>query len=33
MHTRQLDMIMNDPSAVEHYRTKMWADIQSLAEN
>ncbi len=33
MHTRQLDMIMNDPSAVEHYRTKMRADIQSLAEN
>ena len=30
MHTRQLDMIMNEPSAVEHYRTKMEADIAGI---
>jgi len=33
MHTRQLDMIMNEPTAVEHYRSKMVADIQSLSRN
>jgi pyruvate,water dikinase len=32
MHTRQLDMIMNKPEAVEHYRTKMSADIDALLE-
>jgi pyruvate,water dikinase len=30
MHTRQLDMIMNQPAAVEHYRLKMRADIEGL---
>ena len=30
MHTRQLDMVMNQPAAVEHYRSKMRADIESL---
>ena len=30
MHTRQLDMIMGDPRAVEHYRKKMKADIEGL---
>jgi pyruvate,water dikinase len=30
MHTRQLDMIMNQPAAVDHYRTKMRADIDNL---
>jgi pyruvate,water dikinase len=30
MHTRQLDMIMNQPAAVDHYRTKMKADIENL---
>jgi pyruvate,water dikinase len=30
MHTRQLDMVMSDPSAVEHYRAKMRADIETL---
>jgi pyruvate,water dikinase len=33
MHTRQLDMIMNDPNAVERYRTKMQTDIRSLSKN
>ena len=33
MHTRQLDMIMDKPSAVEHYRSKMQTDIASLAES
>jgi pyruvate,water dikinase len=32
MHTRQLDMVMNDPSAVEHYRAKMRADIDTVLE-
>ncbi len=32
MHTRQLDMIMNEPAAVERYRAKMRSDIASLAE-
>jgi pyruvate,water dikinase len=31
MHTRQLDMIMNRPTAVEQYRAKMKADIESLS--
>jgi pyruvate,water dikinase len=31
MHTRQLDMIMNEPAAVDHYRTKMSRDIEGLA--
>jgi pyruvate,water dikinase len=30
MHTRQLDMVMNRPTAVEHYRAKMAADIDGL---
>jgi len=30
MHTRQLDMVMNDPATVEHYRSKMRADIEGL---
>jgi pyruvate,water dikinase len=30
MHTRQLDIIMGDKRAVEHYRAKMRADISSL---
>jgi len=30
MHTRQLDMVMNEPTAVERYRAKMRTDIQSL---
>jgi pyruvate,water dikinase len=31
MHTRQLDMIMNQPAAVDHYRAKMKTDIDSLS--
>ncbi|MCU0303101.1 MAG: PEP-utilizing enzyme [Thermoanaerobaculales bacterium] len=31
MHTRQLDMVMADPRAVEHYRSKLETDIGSLA--
>jgi pyruvate,water dikinase len=31
MHTRQLDMVMNQPAAVEHYRAKMKNDIDSLS--
>jgi pyruvate,water dikinase len=31
MHTRQLDMIMNQPAAVEHYRAKMRNDIDALS--
>jgi pyruvate,water dikinase len=30
MHTRQLDMVMADPTAVESYRTKMRADLETL---
>ena len=30
MHTRQLDMVMNQPTAVEHYRSKMRTDIEDL---
>jgi pyruvate,water dikinase len=30
MHTRQLDMIMGDPRAVEMYRKKMESDVSSL---
>jgi pyruvate,water dikinase len=30
MHTRQLDMIMNQPAEVDHYRKKMKADIDNL---
>ena len=33
MHTRQLDMVMNEPTAVERYRAKMRTDIQSLHTN
>jgi hypothetical protein len=30
MHTRQLDMVMSDPSAVAHYRAKIRADLETL---
>jgi pyruvate,water dikinase len=30
MHTRQLDMVMSDPSAVAHYRAKIRADVETL---
>jgi pyruvate,water dikinase len=30
MHTRQLDMVMNQPATVERYRSKMRADIEGL---
>ncbi len=30
MHTRQLDMIMSDPAAVERYRQKMRHDLRTL---
>jgi pyruvate,water dikinase len=33
MHTRQLDMVMDKPAAVEHYRAKMQKDIDNLAVN
>jgi pyruvate,water dikinase len=33
MHTRQLDMVMNQPTAVEYYRTKMRTDIAGFGEN
>ncbi len=32
MHTRQLDMVMADRAAREHYRAKLEADIESLGE-
>jgi pyruvate,water dikinase len=32
MHTRQLDMIMGDAGARQHYRAKLEADIESLGE-
>ena len=32
MHTRQLDMIMNEPNAVNHYRAKMVTDIDGLMQ-
>jgi pyruvate,water dikinase len=32
MHTRQLDMVMNQPEAVEHYRAKMATDIDGLIQ-
>jgi len=32
MHTRQLDMIMASPAAVQHYRDKMNRDIKTLME-
>jgi len=30
MHTRQLDMVMNQSAAVERYRSKMRIDIEGL---
>jgi pyruvate,water dikinase len=33
MHTRQLDMVMNNPAAVDYYSTKMRADIEGLQAN
>jgi pyruvate,water dikinase len=32
MHTRQLDMVMADPRAREHYRSKLESDIERLGE-
>jgi pyruvate,water dikinase len=32
MHTRQLDMVMADRTAREHYRTKLESDIERLGE-
>jgi pyruvate,water dikinase len=32
MHTRQLDVVMDEPSAVEYYRSKMRTDIEGLVE-
>jgi hypothetical protein len=31
MHTRQLDMIMGEAKAVDHYRRKMRGEIASLS--
>jgi pyruvate,water dikinase len=30
MHTRQLDMVMNDPAAVDHYGARIRADLAKL---
>ena len=33
IHTRQLDMVMNEPTKVEYYRKKMRTDIDGLGED
>ena len=30
MHTRQLDMVMDDPTAVAHYRSKIREDLETV---
>jgi pyruvate,water dikinase len=33
MHTRQLDMVMHEPAAVEHYRDKIRRDIEKVVSS
>jgi hypothetical protein len=33
MHTRQLDMVMDEASAVAHYRSKIRADLETVRRN
>ena len=33
MHTRQLDVVMGDPAAVEHYRAKICSDLQAVRKS